>query len=126
MMHFTPVSDFPLFSTNFLTFWKISPNFTFSRTNFPFSSAKISDDLFFSHRPQISDSPYFPCFSTFPPLIRENLLFPPYLSKFPLCFPRIQQLFTYFTCISPSALTMMHLCITQGTYWKPLTTTAYN
>src|SRR6218665_3512460 len=24
MMHFPPVSDFPLFSRNFLTFWKIS------------------------------------------------------------------------------------------------------
>src|SRR6218665_4042262 len=30
-------------------------------------------------------------------------------------------LFTYFMCISfPPSLTMMHLCITQCTYWTPL------
>src|SRR6218665_2801902 len=78
MMHFPPcfrIFRFPLFSTNFTIF----------RKNFRFSSAKISDDL---HRPQISNSPYFPCFNTFPPVSRK-LLFPPYFQKFPPCFQKI-------------------------------------
>ena len=44
-------------------------------------------------------SPYFSCFSTFPPVSRK-LLFPPYFHKFPLCFKQFHLLFTYFTCIS--------------------------
>src|SRR6218665_925109 len=58
MMHFPPVSVSPIFDKfsdsveNFL-------NFTFSQKKFRFSSAKISDDLFFSHRPQISNFSLF-------------------------------------------------------------------
>ena len=87
--------------------------------NFRFSSAKI----FFSHRPQnhkFRISPYFSCFSTFPP-VSPKLLFPPYFHKFSPCFRKMNLLFTYFMCISfPPTLTMMHLCITQWTYWTPL------
>ena len=37
------------------------------------------------------------------------------------CFRKIHLLFTYFMCISfPPTFTMMHLCITQFTYWTPL------
>src|SRR6218665_3374132 len=76
---------------------------TFSRQNFRFSSAKISDDFFsFSHRPQILNfPPYFASFSTFPPLIGKNSHFPPTFANFPPCFQKIQQLFTYFLCIFP-------------------------
>src|SRR6218665_3914975 len=56
----------------------------------------------------------FPCFA--------KIFIPPYFQKFPPCFRKIYLLFTYFMCISfpPPTLTMMHLCITQYTYWTPL------
>ena len=62
--------------------------FTFFRKISRFSSAKISDDLFFSHRPQISLAFYI--------------------------------LYVFFVSHFPPTLTMMHLCITQCTYWMPL------
>ena len=107
----------PVFEKNvdFLgNFW----NFTFSRKNFIFSSAKISDDLFFlflviDHKFRIP--PCFACFTTFPPLIRENVLFPLTFQNFPSCFRKIQQLFTYFTC-NFSPLLLWPWCI----YWTPL------
>src|SRR6218665_2532134 len=49
MMHFHPVSDSPPIFEKFCDFLENFKNLTFSRKNFPFSSAKISDDLFFSH-----------------------------------------------------------------------------
>src|SRR6218665_2058219 len=77
---------------------------------------------FFCHRLQILNfPPYFASFSIFPPVIGENYYFPPTFTNFPPCFRKIHQLFTYFVCIfSPPTLTMMHLCITQCTYWTPL------
>src|SRR6218665_1825708 len=76
---------------------------------------------FFSHRPQISNSPYFLCFRTPSPLFRAFFYFTPTFKNVPLCFLKIHLLFTYFMCISfPLTLTMMHLCITQCTYWTPL------
>src|SRR6218665_1955985 len=42
-------------------------------------------------------------------------------NKFPPCFRKIHQRFTCFACnFFPPTLTMMHLCITQCTYWTPL------
>src|SRR6218665_1144389 len=91
MMHFSPVSDLlPYFRKTFRLCGKFSKFYLI----FPFSSAKISDDLFYFEFP-----PYFPYFSTFPPVSRK-LLFPPYFEKFPHCFPKIHLLFTYFMCIS--------------------------
>src|SRR6218665_3214901 len=75
---------------------------------------------FFSHRPQISNFP--PIFAVsihFPP-VSQKLFVPPTFTHFPPCFRQIHLLFTYFTCIFPPTLTMMHLCITQCTYWTPL------
>ena len=44
----------------------------------------------------------------------------PYFEKFPW-FRKIYLFFAYFTCFSfPPTSTMMHLCITQYTYWTPL------
>ena len=71
---FPPFQISPLFSKNFLTLKKNFHNFTFSRQISWFSSAEISDDLFF-HRPQISNFPPFSGFNTFPPVLRK-LLFP--------------------------------------------------
>src|SRR6218665_109078 len=65
-------------------------------------------------------SPYFPCFSTFPPCFAK-IIISPYFEKFPSCCRKVHLLFTYFMSISsPPPLTMMHLCITQCTYWTPL------
>src|SRR6218665_1519826 len=89
MMHFPPCFRFQSY---FRTF-------TFSRKFFRFSSDKISDDLFFSHRPQISNfPPILPLSVHFPPVWRK--LFPPYFEKFTPCFQEIHLLFTYFSCIS--------------------------
>ena len=89
-MHFPPVSDFPYFL-----------NFIFSRKSSPFSSAKISDDLSFSHRPQISNFLLlFSLFQYISPLFRENYYFTPAFKNFPPAFRKIHLLFTWFLCIS--------------------------
>ena len=98
-MHFPPVSDFPLFSTNFQTLWKISKMLPFTERNFDFSSAKISLMTFLVIERKFQISPYFPCFRTCPPCF-EKLLFPPTFKNAPLCFRKIHLVFTYFMCIS--------------------------
>src|SRR6218665_3975722 len=95
-------------------------NFTFSRKISRFSSEKISDDLFLVINHKFRVPPIFPVSVHFHPVSRK-LLFFPLLLKIPPCFRKIHLLFTYFTCISfPNTLTVMHLCITQCTYWTPL------
>src|SRR6218665_1066803 len=120
MMHSPSISDFPLFSINFLTFWKNFKNITFSRQNFPFSSAKISDDFFFSHRPQISDfPPIFPVLVHFPP-DSQKFIISPLLFKISPLFSKNSTTFDILYVYFSPTLTMMHLCITQCTYWTPL------
>ena len=110
----------PLFSKNFLTLWKIVNIYLFPK-NF---SVFIRQNFwwpFFSHRPQMSL--YFSCFWYISPLFCENYTFStllwqislPVLGKF-TCF-----LHTFCVFRFPPTLTMMHLCITQCTYWTPLT-----
>ena len=69
------------------------------------------------HKFQIS--PLFSLFQYISPLFRENYS-SPYFNKFsPLFYtnsPTFYILYVYF----PPTLTMMHLCITQCTYWTPL------
>src|SRR6218665_1239422 len=83
MMHFPLFQIPPLFPKKFLTENFIK--FTFSREMFLFSSAK-----FFSHKPQISNSPYFHYFNTFP-LFRQNYSFLP-------TFTNVPSVFGKFTC----------------------------
>src|SRR6218665_2543521 len=90
MMHFPPCSRFPPY---FLTFWKISKILPYPEKMFRFHPPKFLTTLFYSSTTNFG----FPLFF----LIRENLLFSLTFQNFPLCFPKIQQLFTYFTCISP-------------------------
>jgi len=121
MMHFPPVSDFPLclrkifrLSEFFLQYYLFQKNFfTFIRQNFwwPFFQSSTTNFEF----------PPFLLFQYISPLFRENYSFPLLLQIFPPCFRQIHLLFAYFTCIFPPTLTMMHLCITQCTYWTPLT-----
>src|SRR6218665_3902971 len=61
MLHFQIPSVFDKFSDSV----KNSKNVTFSRKEFDFHSPKFLT-TFFSHRPQISNSPYFACFNTTP------------------------------------------------------------
>ena len=64
---FPPCFRFPPIFEKLLDSVENFPNCTFSRQIFRFSSAKISDDFFFSHRPQISN---FPLFQYISPLFR--------------------------------------------------------
>src|SRR6218665_4206558 len=82
-----------------------------------FHPPKFLTTFSFSHRPQILNFP--PVLLHFPPDSRKFIM-PPTFQNFPPCFRKIQQLFTYFTFNFPPTLTMMHLCITQCTYWTPL------
>src|SRR6218665_3879473 len=83
MMHFPLASDSPLFQKKIRTFTKFLKVLPFP--------AKISDDLFFSHRPQIFNFPLFSLFQYISSLFRENYSFPlllqipPVLGKF-TCF----------------------------------------
>ena len=56
------------------------------------------------------------------PPISGKLVFPHTFANFPPDFIKLTCFFTYFMCFSfpPYSLTVMHLCITQCTYWTPL------
>jgi len=111
----------PLFPKIYQTPWKIFPISPFPTKLLRFSSAKISDDFFVVIDWKCWIFTYFRCFSTFP-LFRE-IIISLYLFKFPLWFRKIYVFFTYFMYfLFPPSLTMMHLCITQCTYWTPLNT----
>ena len=98
----------------FLQFYLFQKNFSiFIRQNFwwPFS---VID-----HKFRIS--PYFSLFQYISlPLFRENYS-PPYFDKFPPVLEKFT-CFLHALCVFrfPPTLTMMHLCITQCTYWTPL------
>src|SRR6218665_489109 len=87
MMHFPLFHISPLFSDSVENF----PNFTFSRKIFPFSSAKISDDLF-------EFPPYFACFSTFLSCFAEIIIPPPFFEQFPL-FSKKFTCFLHTLCV---------------------------
>ena len=69
---FPPVSDFPLFSKNFQTLSNIFKILPFPEKFLDFHPPKFLMTFFLviDHKFQIS--PYFPCFSTFPPRFCEN------------------------------------------------------
>ena len=100
----------PLFqiSPYFQNFFRLSGNF---QKISHFHPPKFLTTFFFSHPPQISDSPLFCLFyNIFPPDSRKFL--------FSLCFSKFSHALRVF--FLPPTLTMMHLCITQCTYWTPL------
>ena len=96
---FPPVSNFPLFSKNFQTLWKI------------FKILPFPDDLFLVIDHNLSKfPPIFPVSVHSPPLFRENYYFPllskispPLFEKF-TCF-----LHTFCVFRFPPTLIMMHL-----------------
>ena len=114
-----------LFSKKFQTLWKSFYILPFPEKLLDFHPPKFLMTVFLVIDHTFRISPYFPCFSTFPPCF-PKMLFSPYFYKFPLCFRQIHLLFTYLLCILfPPTLTMMHLCITQCTYWTPLSQRSY-
>src|SRR6218665_2981696 len=112
MMHFPPCFRFPPI------FEKISDLF---RKMYRFSSAIISDDLFLVIDHKFRISPLFSLFQYISLLFRENYYFPPTLKNFPPVLEKFT-CFLHTLCVFrfPPTLTMMHLCITQCTYWTPL------
>jgi len=70
---------------------------------------------FFSHQLQILNFR-----SIFATSIHSPIIVSPLLFKISLCFRKIYMFFTYFVFFLSPSLTMMHLSITQCTYWMPL------
>src|SRR6218665_788364 len=73
MVHFSPFSDFILFPKNFLTPWKISQ--ILPEICFYFSSAKISDNIFFIN-PNCRILPLFSRFQFISPYFDKIILSP--------------------------------------------------
>src|SRR6218665_3776369 len=67
----------PIFEKNFRLCGKFSQFYLFPK-NFAIFIRQKFLMTFFSHRQPMSNSPYFPCFSAFPP-VSQKLLFPPTL-----------------------------------------------
>src|SRR6218665_2427383 len=125
MMHYPSFRFAPIFERFSNSMENLNfKHFTFSQNILRFSSAKISDDLFLviDDKFRISRFPLFSLFQ-YPPGSRK-LLFPPTLTNFPSVFEKFT-CFLHTLCVFrfPRTLTMMHLCITQCTYWTPLPTT---
>src|SRR6218665_4016079 len=119
MMHFPPCFRFPpLFSKNCLTFWKIYKMLPFPEKISYFHPPKFLTTFFLVIDHKFRISPLFYYIS--PPPIRENLLCPPTFQNFPPVFEKFNSFLHTLRVISPPTLTMMHLCITQCTYWTPL------
>ena len=90
-MHFPCFRFSPYFQEIFRIFGKFFKFYLFPK-NFPFSSARISDDLFFSHRPQMLNfPPILPVLEHFPPDSRQFIISPSFLHTLrvfpPLLFP---------------------------------------
>src|SRR6218665_1620815 len=122
MMHFPPLFQIsPLFLENFRTFWKISTILPFPEKFLDFHLPKFLMTFFLVIDHKFPILSIFWLFQYISPLFHGNYSFPPTFTNFSPCFRQIHLLFTYFTCIFfPPTLTMMHLCITQCTYWTPL------
>src|SRR6218665_3546872 len=121
MIHFPPCFRFPPIFEKISDSVENFPNFTFSRTIFPFSSAKISHDLFLVIDHKFRISPLFFHASVHFPSVSRKLLFPPTFTNFPPVFEKVT-CFLHAFCVFrfPPTLIMMHSCITQCTYWTPL------
>jgi len=99
---FPPVSDFPPISE------KIS---IFICQHFWWPSLVIDYKFWIS--------PLFSMFQYISPLFRVNY-YCPLLFQISPCFRKIYVFFVLCVFVSPLSLTVMHLCITQCTYWTPL------
>ena len=121
--YFSCFSTFPpCFAKIFISSEGNFHKFTFSKKNSSISCPEISDDLLLVINHKFEISPLFFLFQYISPSVSRIFLFPPYFDKF---FAPVLDKFTCFlhTLLVfrlPPTLTMMHLCITQCTYWMPL------
>ena len=120
---FAPCFRFPPISEKFSDFLEIFSILPFPERFLHFHPPKFLMTFFLVIDHKFRISPLFSLFQFISPLFRENYsfplllqIFPPVLNKF-TCF--LHTLRVYFP---PHTLTMMHLCITQCTYWTPLLT----
>src|SRR6218665_2959367 len=123
MMHFPPVSNFPLFLKNFRTFEKIVTILPFPETFLDFHPPKFLMTFFLVIDHKFRLPPIFAVSVHFPSVSRK-LFFPPYFYKFPLVLGKFTCFLHTLRVFFPPTLTMMHLCITQCTYWTPLKRTS--
>src|SRR6218665_339327 len=75
--------------------------------------------IFFSHKPQILKFPLF--FNTYPPYF-DKIILPPTFKNFSLFSANLRIFYILYVFFVPPTFTMVHLCITQCTYWTPLRT----
>jgi len=117
-MHF-PLFRFPPYFRKNSDYVENFHNFTFPRKILRFSSTKVSEDPILVIDQKFL--PSFPCICSLHSPVSPKLLFPPILLQISPLFSKNSRVFyilsVYFI---PPTLTMMHLCITQCTYWTPL------
>src|SRR6218665_658420 len=123
-MH-SPLFQIPSVPENFFDSVKNFPNFKFypfPENFFDFHPPKFLM-AFFSHlvvNHKFRISLLFLLFQYISPPFRQNYS-SPLLFKMSLCFRQIFMFFTYFLCFSfLPTFSMLHLRITQRTYWTPL------
>ena len=104
----------PYFRKRFRTPWKFLPILPFPKKFFDFHPPKCLLTFFESLSTNFE----------FPPIFAASVHFPHYFAKntiSPLLLQISSLMFTYFLCFSfPPSLTMMHVWITQCTYWTRL------
>ena len=122
MMHFPPCFRFPPYFRKIFGLWgKFLQILPFPEKFLDFHPPKFLMTFFLVIDHKFRIPPYFPWFNTFPLCFAKTIISIPTLTKFPpvldkfTCF-----LYTLRAFHFPPALTMMHLCITQCTYWMPL------
>src|SRR6218665_3023057 len=121
MMHFPSISNSPYFrfSLSFLNVSESGKSFpTFPKICMFYPRTFLMTCFVIDRKFRFP--PIFAKTLHFSPLYREIYSIPHYFLKFPSDFVKLT-CFSDFTCFSfPPSLTMMHLCITQSTYWTPL------
>src|SRR6218665_3915240 len=109
----------PYFPNFFLLHGKFFHFYLFPK-RFPFSSAKISDDLSLVVDTKFVNSPrpIFPKIYTFPP-VSETASFRQHSTIYPV-YIRFMCFYLLYMFYLPPVLTMMRLCIIQYTCWTSL------
>ena len=111
---------FPPISENFFGSRGKLPRFDLFPQNFLISIRQNFWRPLFSLTTNFEFLPLFPCFNSFPPYF-EKILFSPYFCKIPPPnFLKLTCLYVLYVYFAPPTFTMMHLCITQCTYWTTL------
>ena len=101
-MHFPLFQISPLFSRHFWTVWKMSKILPFPDKFTHFHPSKFLTTFFFTHRPQISNSPLFSLFyDIFPPDSRKFAISPLFSKISPPVFQKFNSFLHTLGVISP-------------------------